>query len=296
MLVVIAEHCTIAFGADYYPSVTIVSDENTYTVSSDGTSIHDQTRIIHIENDEGVKTYGQITYRYSNEFEKFEVLEAYTTTRDGTRIDVPPDAIFTRQSPLSAYAPTFDDNLVKTIVFPGVEPGASITMRTREIQATPLFPGQFSANQTFTDEKAIKSASVTIRAPSSMKLHADVIDMPGGMVSADVNGEQTWRWSLTDTLAHPSEVYSPSLADRSPRLAITTFPNYEAVGQAYLSRAQLKAAISPDIQEIADGVTTGITDRRDQADAIYQWVSRNIRYVAIYLGFGGSFHTLHRMC
>jgi len=284
---VIAAHCTVAFAADYNPPVTVLSDENIYTVNRDGTSTHDQTRSIHIENDEGVRTYGQVSYRYSNVLQKFDVVEAYTTTREGTRIDVSPNAIFTRQSQLSAYAPTFDDNLVKTIVFPGVEAGATVTMRTRETQVTPLFPGQFSVNDAFPDDKVIKSASVTIHAPSSMKLYADVVDMPGGLVEADVNGEQTWHWSIQDTLAHPGEDYAPSIADRSPRLAVTTFPSYEALGQAYLARAQTQTAITPDIQALANEVTSGITDRRDQADAIYQWVSRNIRYVAVFLGFGG---------
>ncbi|ASL42078.1 hypothetical protein bAD24_I01220 [Burkholderia sp. AD24] len=284
---VITAHCTVAFAGDYSPPVTVLSDENVYTVNGDGTSTHDQTRAIHIENDEGVRTYGQVSFRYSNEFQKFDVIEAYTTTRDGARIDVSPNAIFTRQSSLSAYAPTFDDNLVKTIVFPGVEPGATVTMRTRETQVTPLFPGQFSADDTFPNDKAIKNASVTINAPSSMKLYADVVDMPGGLVVSDVKGVQTWHWSIKDAPAHPREAYAPSIDDRSPRLVVTTFPSYEAVGQAYLARAQTQMAVTPDIQELANEVTKGITDRRVQADAIYQWVSRNIRYVAVFLGFGG---------
>src|SRR5476651_1173964 len=133
----IVAHATLAFAANFDPPVTILSDDNIYTVNRDGTSTLDQTRSIRIENDQGVKSYGQISYRYSNDFQKLDVVEAYTTTRDGERIDVSPNAIFTRQSAVSAYAPTFDDNLVKTIVFPGIEPGATVTMHTRETRVTP---------------------------------------------------------------------------------------------------------------------------------------------------------------
>ena len=283
----IAAHATIAFAANFDPPVTVLSDDNIYTVNRDGTSTLDQTRSIRIENDQGVKSYGQVSYRYSNDFQKLDVVEAYTTTRDGERIDVSPNAIFTRQSAVSAYAPTFDDNLVKTIVFPGVEPGATVTMHTRETRVTPLFPGQFSANDLFSSNQAIKSASVTINAPASMKLYADVVDMTGGLVAADVNGTQTWHWSIRDVAARPGEALAPSIDDRSPRLAVTTFPSYEALGQAYLARAETQAAITPDIQAMANEITSGVTDRRDQADTIYQWVSRNVRYVAVFLGFGG---------
>ncbi|GGD78862.1 DUF3857 domain-containing protein [Caballeronia grimmiae] len=280
-------HATVAFSADYAPPVTVLSDDNVYTVNHDGSSTYDQTRSIRIETEGGVRAYGQISYRYSNELQKFEVIEAYTTTRDGMRIDVPPSAIFTRQSPLSAYAPTFDDNLVKTIVFPGVEPGATVTMRTGETQVTPLFPGQFSVNDTFSNNKAIKSASVTINAPASMKLYADVVDMPGGLVAANADGQQTWHWSMKDAPALPGEPNAPSIDDRSPRLSVTTFASYEALAQAYRARARTQAAVTPDIQALADEVTKGIVDRRDQADALYQWVGRNVRYVAVFLGFGG---------
>jgi transglutaminase-like putative cysteine protease len=160
-------------------------------------------------------------------------------------------------------------------------------MRTRETQVTPLFPGQFSVNDTFSNNKAIKSASVTINAPASMKLYADVVDISGGLVAANADGQQTWHWSMKDAPALPGEPIAPSIDDRSPRLSVATFAGYEALAQAYRARAQTQAAVTPDIQALADEVTKGIVDRRDQADALYQWVGRNVRYVAVFLGFGG---------
>jgi len=48
-----------------------------------------------------------------------------------------------------------------------------------------------------------------------------------------------------------------------------------------------KAAVTPRIQALADEITAGISDRRDQAHRIYDWVSKHIRYVAVFLGNGG---------
>ena len=287
MLFAVAGYTVNAAAADYQPSTTVLSDDTVYNVKADGSFTQDQTRSIRIETDEGVKSYGQIPNSYSNALESFDVVEAYTTTRDGKRIDVSPDAILTQQSPESAYAPTFDDGRVKTIVFPGVQVGATITMRTRKTQLKPLFPGQFFMTDAFLDNKAFESAKVTVYAPAALKLYAEAIDMQGGLVVADDNGKQMWQWSIKDTQAHPSEQGAPSIIDHSPRLTITTFANYEGVGRAYVARASQQAAVTPGIQALADEVTKGITDRRDQANAIYRWVSDNVRYVAIYLGFGG---------
>jgi hypothetical protein len=38
---------------------------------------------------------------------------------------------------------------------------------------------------------------------------------------------------------------------------------------------------------LADEITTGTSDRRDQAHRIYDWVSKHVRYVAVVLGNGG---------
>ncbi len=283
----IAMQATIAHAADFSPSATVLSDDSVYTVNRDGSSIDDQTRSIRIETEQGARSYGQISYRYSRALQKFDVIDAYTTTRDGVRIDVPANAIFTRQSTSGAAAPTFDDNLVSTIVFPGVEPGATVTMHTRETQVTPLFPGQFFSDDTFPANKPIQHASITIDAPASMTLHADAVDMQGGRIAADIDGRQSWRWTISNAPALPVEANAPSVDDRSPRLAVTTFADYPALGQAYAARAQARSSVTPDVQALADAVTNGIANRRDQADALYRWVSRNIRYVAVFLGFGG---------
>jgi hypothetical protein len=68
---------------------------------------------------------------------------------------------------------------------------------------------------------------------------------------------------------------------------MTSFANYADAAKAYLERAQDKSAVTPGIQKLADDITQGVTDRRQQAQALYNWVNHNIRYVAIFLGFGG---------
>jgi hypothetical protein len=45
--------------------------------------------------------------------------------------------------------------------------------------------------------------------------------------------------------------------------------------------------VTPRIQALADEITAGTSDRREQANRIYDWVSRHIRYVAVFLGNGG---------
>ena len=271
----------------FQPILTRLSDDIVYDVKADGTYTKDKTESTRLNTDQAVKLLSQVPLRYSKSLQDEEVEEAYTVTKDGKRIDVTPDKILEQQSRESAGAPMFDDGRVKTVVFPGTEPGATINLHSRKTQRKAIFPGQFSIIEDFNDQIEVKSATVTIRAPASLKLYVDASGVQGGQIASDKPDVQVWRWSLKDAPVHAPELQSVSAKDHSPRIAVTTFADFAAVGAAYQQRAQPKAAVTPAVQMLADQLTKGISDPRRQAEAIYNWVSTHIRYVAIYLDFGG---------
>lgn len=48
-----------------------------------------------------------------------------------------------------------------------------------------------------------------------------------------------------------------------------------------------KFVVTPKVRALADQITAGVVDRREQAKKIYEWVSAHIRYVGIEIGIGG---------
>ena len=69
--------------------------------------------------------------------------------------------------------------------------------------------------------------------------------------------------------------------DRLPRLVVTSAPDWDAVGRGYATLAEPKSAVTPRVQALADELTAGVTDRRQQAERLYNWVAEHIRYIAI---------------
>jgi transglutaminase-like putative cysteine protease len=286
-VMVVAGACGQIQAAEFQSNFTLVSDDITYTVNADGTYTKDETESLRLNTEQSVKQGGQASLRYSTSLEDLEILDAYTTTRDGKRIDVTPDKIIEQQSAQSAGAPMFDDSKVKTVIFPAVETGSTITFREHRTQRKAIFPGQFSQIEYFGSRNEVRSAVVTVRAPTSLKLYVDAQGMTGGAVASDKPDMQVWRWTLANKPAHAPELESVSANDNSPHVAVTTFPSFAAVGVAYQERAAPKAAVTPAVQAQADQLTKGMTDPKAQAEALYNWVSTHIRYVAITLRFGG---------
>ena len=58
------------------------------------------------------------------------------------------------------------------------------------------------------------------------------------------------------------------------------------MGRAYAAAASPKSFVTPEIAALADDITKGIDDRRQQAIAIDAWMKKNIRYVAVFLALG----------
>ncbi|GAB7533957.1 DUF3857 domain-containing protein [Burkholderia sp. 3C] len=273
--------------AEYRANSTVLSHDIIYDVHADGSYTKDVIELDRIDTEQGVREGGESSLGYSTSLQALEIVEAYTLTKDGRRIDITPDQIREQQSPASARAPMFVDQRLKVVVFPAVEVGAKLMLHYRLTQKTPLFPGQFSALEQFSDNVPRESMHLTVRAPMAMPLQADAVDLPGGRQPGGEADTQVWRWSLSKQPARTPELYSTASLDRSPRVAITSFADYAAIGAAYQQRAMPKAAVTPNVQALADSLTAGVSNRRHQAEIIYNWVSTHIRYVALYLGLGG---------
>ncbi|PQV47562.1 DUF3857 and transglutaminase domain-containing protein [Paraburkholderia sp. BL21I4N1] len=284
---VVTALCSQAQAGAFQPNITVLSDDIAYSVNADGTYTKDETESFRINTDQGVKQSSQIATKYSTSLQELAIVEAYTTTRDGKRIDVTPENIREQQSQESSDAPMFDDGRVKTVIFPSVEIGSTLTLRERATQRKAIFPGEFSLFEYFDDQQEIHAATVTVRAPACLKLHMDAIGLSGGQLASSEPDTQRWKWSLENAPAHAPELGSVGVIDHSPHLVVTTFPNFAAVGTAYRQRAEPKAAVTPAVRAVADQITKNITDPKAQAEALYNWVSTHIRYVAIYLDFGG---------
>ncbi len=78
-----------------------------------------------------------------------------------------------------------------------------------------------------------------------------------------------------------------SYSDFSPFIRLSSYQSHIEFAQIYEEKTKAMSAVTPTVRKLADQITQGITEPKEQARALYNWVSREIRYVAIYLGDGG---------
>jgi tetratricopeptide (TPR) repeat protein/transglutaminase-like putative cysteine protease len=278
--------CAPAFAEAAEESPAIVKLRTVDTdVSPDGL----YTRTFHMEilatNAASAMEVGQQSIPFNETMEDLEVIEAYTIKAAGEKIPVGPNAIYTQQSQGSAQFPLFDDQRQKVIVFPSVAAGDTIayTVRWRIKQAR--IPGQFTTSSYYSKAVAYEEVREMITAPKSFPLQVENHDVD--FTKQDMGDKVAYRWHYSAPKPSLDDPPPVSPLDQMPRFHVSSFKDYDSFGQTFAAIFVSKEAITPRIQMLADSLTNGISDHRQQAKAIYEWVSKNIRYVAVDIGNGG---------
>jgi transglutaminase-like putative cysteine protease len=263
-----------------------VSVVDTVTVNADGSNTAQKEAEIRLLDISGLDEVAQITFRFNDQRSSLDVLEAETIKADGKRIKVRADQIRLQEDPATTGVPMFSTSKMKTIIFPDVQVGDSVHYRIRETETEPDFPGQFSYLDGTDPDTQVRSFKLTITAPRSMKLQSGTSGYHETRTTGPL-GEQIWSWTFSQPEARAFGYYKADVFLRGPHMVVTSFADWGAIAAAYRERAVDKTAIDPQLQALADKITGGITDRREQSKKIYDWVRGNIRYVALYLANGG---------
>jgi hypothetical protein len=247
------------------------------------------TRKIHTEtlavDRAGLSAARRLSIPFHQSMEDLEISEAYTRKADGRTIPVDTASIIPEAATdvLGQERPD-DDQKQMVVEFPEMEVGdvAVVTVIKRARQT--YFPGEFTQGVMFAPTLKTDKAQLSLKAPADLDL---TIETHGMDFDRSVSGtEATYRWQLdAPTYEHEDEAVL-SHWDRAPRVFISTFKNYDEFAAAYAALAEPKMAVTLEIQALADSLTQGISDRREQAQILYDWVSRNVVYVARFLDKG----------
>lgn len=258
-----------------------------YEVKADATSVETNEYEILIKTKAGVDNFSQVRLSYSEKMETLEVLAAYTLTPDGARHNVPADKIYTQESYSSASAAMYADRKVKVIVFPNLSPGTRLVYRIRQAQNIPFFPGYFNLWENLSPFTQYDDAKITLTAPKHLPMHVYTRDVQGSDRPKIEGDTARWSWSYSRKTPMPNQNWKAAGWEYGPTIMASTYSDFSAMGRAYQLKGAEAAKVTPMVQSRADEITQGISGRREQAKAVYEWVARNIRYVAVYLGNGG---------
>lgn len=270
----------------YEPPISIERNVESYIVNADGSYRQVSETTLRIETPQAIVSEGAQRVGYPSSRETIESIEAWTIQPDGTKIIVPPASIRTQDEGTEGGSSEFSDTKYKVIVFPQVRVGSRLYWKSESLVHTPLFAGQFFGTFEMSPVFRLEHWEVDITLPTGKALYVEKRGVDGGLEKRTADADH-YRFTYARPMSVPPDEAAVSEDDYADLLRVSTLPDVLAVGRLYQANAAPKAAVTERIRALALNLTTGLTGEREKAKALYLWVSKNIRYVAVTLGSGG---------
>jgi len=272
--------------ADYTPPISYIKGSESVKVNPNGSHEFVGEVLLQIDTQAGVKSEGQQDISYNSKLEHVQIIDAYTLQKDGRKVKVPKDGFHDSAGSISEGAAKFSETRHKIIIYPDVTLGSRLYYKYKSVKHTPEFKGHFMFRSYFTPHYKFKDYEVNLDIPNKLPIQVEAKDIDGGFIK-ERNGRKYYRYVFNQQTVYPMETWEVDTDDFAPYVIASSFKDHVDLGGAYEKGVAPKIQVTPEVRKLADELTKGIDDPKAQVEAIYNWVSNNIRYVAVYLAKGG---------
>lgn len=284
---------------DYSQEAVVVEQLSTaYRFERDGTGQRESTLRVKVQSDAGVQRFGQLVFDYSSANEKLDMDYVRVRKADGTVVNAAASDIQDLTAPISREAPVYTDLRQKHVTVPGLRPGDVLEYHMVWNIQTPLAQNQFWLEHYFVKRNLIvldDQLTVNIPAASKVKLKTEPGFDPTVKEESD---RRIYLWKHSNLKpaseedekekeqAGENEEQSEEAEEFRPDVQLTTFQNWDEVGQWYANLQKDRIVPDEKIKVKAEEVIQGLQSEKDKVRALYEYVSKNFRYVSLSLGQG----------
>lgn len=267
--------------AEIHPEVTISRYDIRLDIRPDGTStdeIHQCNRVLRPQDRDDLGKQG---FAFNSALSRAEMLEAYTITPSGQRIDVAPSAMQLHDANNSQTG--FTDQKEISVVYPEVVVGSQVCRHFRREHLKLAIPGVYSKYFLFPPQSQYEKVAFDIRLPETFQIKAR--GLTGERVEV-AQGMRRVHYNFVQLQAQQDES-GIDLIDFAPGLFISNAKDYAGFAQPLRQYFRDAGQISEPIRALAQKLTEGLKSPRDKAKVLYQWVNREVRYSNIRIDRGG---------
>ncbi len=256
-----------------------------WRIHADATSTQEGFIEMEAHSESGAQGIGKYSLRANKDLQKFEILEAYTLKADSQKLPVGKDGVVIQDGVTATGTDaSWPQAQIYQITFPNVQKGDKTFVRTRITTHTTQLPNLNTLAAWMTPSNTYDKVTYRIEAPRSLNLQV----FTSGYVTqqSEIGSNTVWQIEGSNK-ARAISVNPINLNVTYPRIYVSTFKDNAQLAEAYAKQANAKAIVSDEVKALSEKIIEGKTTSIDKAKAIHDWMRRNIRYVAVYLGTGG---------
>ena len=175
------------------------------------------------------------------------------------------------------------------IQFPRLEPGDVVELRYRVDDVTPKndFGNYFGEITYLQGTDPVQNAEYVLITPKTRTFYIDQ-NVPQLQQSNEVQGSQKiYHFFAAQVAAVAPEPAMPPLQEVLGFVHVSTYKDWKDLGRWYWGLVKDQFDLDDETRKLARKITEGKTSDVDKVKAVYEWVTKNTRYVALEFGIYG---------
>ncbi|HEY2409796.1 MAG TPA: DUF3857 domain-containing protein [Polyangiaceae bacterium] len=175
------------------------------------------------------------------------------------------------------------------IQFPRLEPGDVVELRYRVDDVTQHndFGDYFGEVTSLQELDSVRNAEYVLITPKQRTFYIDS-NVPRLVQSSEVVGNQRIYHFFADEIPPVfPEPAMPPLSEVLGFIHVSTYKSWQDLGHWYWGLVKDQFDLDDETRKLAREITKGKTTELDKIKAVYDWVTRNTRYVALEFGIYG---------
>jgi transglutaminase-like putative cysteine protease len=273
-----------------YPNADdVLVDDYIYTkYNVDGTSTSWDDTFIKVLTEKGRRDHKSLSFYFSLPYSTVKIIVLELIKSDGKVIPVNIERnskvmVENSQMGTNIYNP---NNKILKVNIPNLEIGDMLRYVSCRKTVKARVPNTWSDYYMLEYTSPINSMTIEILAPAARPLRSiSIKDEIQDTVKTSISKEAhniRYKWQVKDVPRMYTEPNMPSLYSVAQRLMVSTIPNWEFVSSWYwnLSRPHLNA-VTPKMREKVKSLISKIGNKRKRIEAIFRYVSQEIRYMGI---------------
>lgn len=175
------------------------------------------------------------------------------------------------------------------VQLPRLEPGDVVELKYRIDDITPRneFADYFGEVVYMGSTEPVQGAEYVLVTPRSRTFYVDA-NVPGVTREVKERGEQRiYRFFAQSLSPIAPEPHMPPWPEVLPFIHVSTYKSWKELGKWYWGLAKDQFDLDDQTRKLAREIAAGKTSDLDKVKAVYGWVIKNTRYVALEFGIYG---------
>ncbi len=168
---------------------------------------------------------------------------------------------------------------------PGLEIGDMVHYVTYRKVRQPRVRDVWADLNVFEYSSPLKHMIYEVIGPRDKPLRSIVLkdEIPGTVKHTKTEGDDdiVYRWEVRDVPRMFAEPSMPGLTEVVQRLLVSTAPDWETISRWYWQLSEPHYDTTPAMKQKVAELTEGLSDRRARIEALFRWVSQEVRYLGI---------------